>query len=144
VVTYHWMTGAQFLNAVALGQITPGPVVQTVAVVGYAASGVWGGLLAAAVAFAPSFVFIIAGAGHFDRLRTDPRVQAFFVGAGSAVIGAIAGSVIPLGLELGHLWQLGVLALAAFWLLALRRGVVPALLAAGAIGAVAVLVGAPS
>ena len=123
VVTYHWMTGAQFLNAVALGQVTPGPVVQTVAVVGYAASGLWGGVLAAAMAFAPSFVFVIAGAGHFDRLRADPRVQAFFVGAGSAVIGAIAGSAIPLGLELAHLWQLGVLALAAFWLLARRGGV---------------------
>ena len=68
VVTYHWMTGTQFLNAVALGQITPGPVVQTVAVVGYAAGGIGGGLLAALVAFAPSFCFIIAGAPHFDRL----------------------------------------------------------------------------
>jgi chromate transporter len=51
---YHWMSSAQFLNAVALGQITPGPLVQTVAVVGYAAAGVGGGLLAAAVAFARS------------------------------------------------------------------------------------------
>lgn len=144
VVTYHWMTGAQFLNAVALGQVTPGPVVQTVAVVGYAASGLWGGVLAAAVAFAPSFVFLIAGATHFDRLRSDLRVQAFFIGAGSAVIGAIAGSAIPLGRELSHLWQLGVLGLAAIWLLALRRGVVLALVAAGAIGVVAVLAGAPS
>ena len=144
VVTYHWMTGAQFLNAVALGQVTPGPVVQTVAVVGYAAHGPWGGVLAAVAAFAPSFVFIMAGARHFDRLRTDPRVQAFFVGAGSAVIGAIAGSSIPLGLELAHLWQLGVLALAAVWLLVLRRGVVPALVAAGMIGVVAVLCGAPA
>jgi chromate transporter len=144
VVTYHWMTGAQFLNAVALGQVTPGPVVQTVAVVGYAASGLWGGLLAASVAFAPSFVFVIAGATHFERVRTNARVQAFFVGAGSAVIGAIAGSAIPLGLELAHLWQLGVLGLAAVWLLALRRGVVLALLGAGAIGIVAVLAGAPA
>ena len=46
VVTYHWMSGGQFLNAVALGQVTPGPVVQTVAVVGYAAGGLGGGLLA--------------------------------------------------------------------------------------------------
>ncbi len=144
VVTYHWMTGAQFLNAVALGQITPGPVVQTVAVVGYAASGFWGGLLAAAIAFAPSFAFIIAGATHFDRLRSDARVQAFFVGAGSAVIGAIAGSAIPLGLELAHVWQLGVLMLVAIWLLVLRRGVVPVLLMAGAIGVLTVLAGAPS
>jgi chromate transporter len=95
VHTYHWMTDAQFLNAVALGQITPGPVVQTVAVVGYAAAGVGGGLLAALVAFGPSFLFVIGGASHFDRLRADQRVQAFLTGAGPTVIGAIAGSAIP-------------------------------------------------
>ncbi len=144
VVTYHWMTGAQFLDAVALGQVTPGPVVQTVAVVGYAASGLWGGVLAAAIAFAPSFIFVVAGARHFDRLRSDPRIRDFFVGAGAAVIGAIGGSAIPLGSELAHLWQVGVLAVAAVWLLALRRGVVLALVGAGIIGLVAVLAGAPS
>ena len=142
VVTYHWMTGTQFLNAVALGQITPGPVVQTVAVVGYAAGGIGGGLLAALVAFAPSFCFVIVGAPHFDRLRADPRIQAFLTGAGAAVIGAIAGSAIPLGRELAHLWQLGVLGLAAAWLLLLRRSVVPALLAAGVLGVIAVMAGA--
>lgn len=63
---YHWMTDGQFLNAVALGQVTPGPVVHTVAVVGYAAAGIWGALLAAAVAFAPSFSFILIGAERFD------------------------------------------------------------------------------
>ena len=68
---YHWMTDAQFLNAVALGQVTPGPVVHTVAVVGYAAAGIGGGLLAAAVAFAPSFAFVLLGADRFDRLRAD-------------------------------------------------------------------------
>jgi chromate transporter len=143
VVTYHWMTGAQFLNAVALGQITPGPVVQTVAVVGYAAGGVGGGLLAALVAFAPSFLFIIGGASHFDRLRADARMQAFLTGAGAAVIGAIAGSAVPLGRELAHLWQLGILGLAAIWLLGLRRGVVPALFACGVLGVIAVFAGAP-
>jgi chromate transporter len=144
VVTYHWMSGAQFLNAVALGQITPGPVVQTVAVVGYAAGGVGGGLLAALVAFAPSFGFVIAGAPHFDRLRSDARIGAFLTGAGAAVIGAIAGSAIPLGRELGHLWQLGLLGLAAVWLLGLRRGVVAALLTAGVLGVIAVMAGAPA
>jgi len=53
VDTYHWMTHAQFLDAVALGQLTPGPVTLTVASVGYAAAGIAGGLLASLVAFAP-------------------------------------------------------------------------------------------
>src|SRR4029453_7489881 len=77
---YHWMSDAQFLNAVALGQITPGPVVQTVAVVGYAAAGLGGGLLASAVAFSPSFAFVLLGAPRFDRLRGDERVRAFLDG----------------------------------------------------------------
>jgi chromate transporter len=88
---YHWMTGAQFLNAVALGQITPGPVVQTVAVVGYAAAGLGGGLLASVVAFSPSFAFILLGAHHFDRIRADRRARTFLDGAGPAAIGAILG-----------------------------------------------------
>src|SRR5262249_56794570 len=61
VHVYHWMTDSQFLNAVALGQVTPGPVVATIAAVGYAAYGIGGGLLAAAVAFIPSFSFIPLG-----------------------------------------------------------------------------------
>ena len=120
---YHWMTGGQFLNAVALGQITPGPVVQTVAVVGYAAAGVAGGLLAAVVAFAPSFAFILLGASRFDRLRGNHQVSAFLGGAGPAAIGAILGSAIPLARALTQPWQYAVLAGAAVLLL-LRRGVV--------------------
>lgn len=143
VHTYHWMTAGRFLSAVALGQVTPGPVVQTVAVVGYAAGGVGGGLLASLVAFTPSFVFVLAGAPHFDRLRSSRAVQAFLTGAGPAAIGAIAGSAVPLGLALSHLWQVGVLALAAAWLVGLRRGVVPGLVAAGALGLAAAMAGAP-
>ncbi|MEE1926748.1 chromate efflux transporter [Streptomyces sp. TRM 70351] len=144
VHTYGWMTDAQFLNAVALGQVTPGPVVQTVAVVGYAAAGPAGGLLAALVAFGPSFLLVIAGGRRFDRLRSRPFAQHFFLGAGPAVIGAIAGSAIPLTLALQHAWQYGVLAAAAVWLLAARRGVVPALLGAGLLGVAAALGGLPA
>ena len=143
VHVYHWMTGAQFLNAVALGQITPGPVVQTVAVVGYAAAGLGGGLLAALVAFAPSFAFVLVGGRHFDRLRANPAVQAFLTGAGPAAIGAIAGSSIPLGLALTHLWQVGVLGAALLWMLALRRNVVIGLVAAALVGIVVSLFGVP-
>src|SRR6202041_305210 len=131
VVTYHWMTGAQFLNAVALGQVTPGPVVLTVAVVGYAARGVVGGLIATVVAFTPSFVFVLVGGPRFDHIRTNSPAPAFLPGAGPAVIGAIAGSAIPLGLSFQHLWQIPVLAGALVWLFAARRGVVSGLLLAG-------------
>jgi chromate transporter len=143
VTTYHWMSGAQFLNAVALGQITPGPVVQTVAVVGYAARGVAGGLLAALIAFAPSFAFVLVGGPRFDQIRANTAVESFFSGAGPAVIGAIAGSAIPLGRSLQHLWQIPILAGALVWFFVLRRGVVSGLLVAGVIGTAVVLAGVP-
>jgi chromate transporter len=131
---YHWMTGAQFLNAVALGQITPGPVVQTVAVIGYAAAGIGAGLLAALVAFAPSFAFVLLGGRHFDRIRGDQRARAFLEGAGPAAIGAIYGSVVTLTREITHPWQYLVLAGAAALMFVLRRGVVLTLLSAAAVG----------
>ena len=140
---YHWMTDGQFLNAVALGQVTPGPVVHTVAVVGYAAAGVGGALLASAVAFAPSFSFILIGGERFDRLRQSVGVRAFLDGAGPATIGAIIGSAIPLARALSETWQLAVLAVSAVALFALNRGVVVTLLGAGAIGAGVGLSGGP-
>jgi chromate transporter len=140
---YHWMTAAQFLNAVALGQITPGPVVQTVAVVGYAAAGLAGGILASVVAFTPSFSFVLLGAHRFDRLRGDPRARAFLGGAGPAAIGAILGSAIPLTRALTQPWQYAVLGAALVLMLALRRGVVLTLIAAGAVGTLIALAGGP-
>ena len=143
VSTYHWMSGTQFLSVVALGQITPGPVVQTVAAVGYAARGLGGGLLAALIVFTPSFVFVIVGAPHFDRVRANTSVRSFLRGAGPAVIGAIAGSAIPLGRSLTHLWQIPILACAIVLLLAFRRNVVICLLLAGATGLLLGLSGVP-
>jgi chromate transporter len=143
VNTYHWMSSSQFLSAVALGQITPGPVVQTVSAVGYVAGGLGAALLAALCAFSPSFAFVLAGGPHFDRLRADRRVQAFLTGAGAAAIGAIAGSAIPLGRALDHLWQVGILGLAALWLIVWRRGVVPALVGGAGLGVIAAWAGAP-
>ena len=140
---YHWMTDSQFLSAVALGQITPGPVVQTVSVVGYAAAGVVGGLLAAVVAFAPSFVFVLAGGRYFDRLRANGTVKAFLTGAGPAAIGAIAGSAITLTLALSEPWQIAVLGVSAVWFLVIRQNVAVGLAAAGVIGVLAAFAGAP-
>jgi chromate transporter len=143
VDTYHWMTNSEFLNAVALGQVTPGPVTGTIAAVGYAAHGVGGALLAAAVAFVPSFSFILLGGGRFERLRANADARAFLDGAGPAAIGAILGATIPLTGALSETWQYLVLAGAALSLLALRRGIVLTLLAAGLAGVVIALAGGP-
>jgi chromate transporter len=101
------------------------------------------GLLAALVAFAPSFSFILIGAERFDRLRANHGVRAFLDGAGPAAIGAIAGAAIPLAIALTETWQLAVLSGAAVALFALRRGIVLTLIAAGAAGALASALGAP-
>jgi chromate transporter len=143
VHTYHWMTNSEFLNAVALGQVTPGPVVATIAAVGYAAHGLEGGILAAIVAFTPSFSFILFGGDRFRWLRGNAHARAFLDGAGPAAIGAILGAAVTLALALHEAWQAGVLAAAAIALLALRRGVVVTLLCAGAIGVVIALAGGP-
>jgi chromate transporter len=143
VHTYHWMTTAQFLGAVALGQVTPGPVVLTVGVVGYAAAGVAGCLLAVLIAFAPSFIFVLTGGRHFEAFRRSAAAQAFLGGAGPAAIGAIGGAAITLGLGLTQLWQVGVLVAAGLWLLILRRGVVIAILVGAAIGITVALAGGP-
>ena len=142
-VGHHWMTSGQFLNGVALGQITPGPVVQTVATVGYAAAGLGGGLLAALVAFSPSFVFVLGGARHFGALRRNRGAQSFLDGAGPAAIGAILGAAVTLARALTEPWQFAVLAGAAVPLLGLRRGVVTTLLAAAAVGLIIALAGGP-
>ena len=134
VSTYHWMTNAQFLNAVALGQITPGPVVQTVAVVGYSARGLTGALLAAFIAFTPSFIFVLIGAPRFEKIRKNKNVASFFAGAGTAVLGAIAGASVPLTRALHHGWQIALLLLMFVWVFLLRKGVVSGLLICGAVG----------
>lgn len=142
VSVHHWMSGPQFLSAVALGQVTPGPVVLTVAAVGYAAGGVGAGLLAAVIAFAPSFAFVLGGSALLERALEDSRARAFMAGAAPAAAGAIIGASIPLAGAIGVWWQGVVLAGAAIALLVLRAGVVEVMLGAAAIGAIGALTGA--
>jgi chromate transporter len=134
----HWLTSAQFLNAVALGQITPGPVIHTVAVVGYAVAGVGGALVAAAIAFSPSFLFVLLGGRHFSALRDNALASSFLGGAGPAAIGAILGAAVPLASALQAWWQFVLLVAAALALLVLRRSVVITLVTLGVIGALLV------
>jgi chromate transporter len=117
--------------------------VQTVAVVGYAAAGVRGALLAAVIAFAPSFAFILGGARHFSSLRSNGQAQSFLGGAGPAAIGAIAGASLPLALAISQAWQVVILFGAFVFIVGLRRSVVLTLVSAGVIGAIGAALGLP-
>ena len=142
VERHGWMTGAEFLDAVAFGQLTPGPVTHTVALVGWAAAGLAGALLAALIAFAPSFLVIALGGEGFARLRANRDARAFLDGAGPAAVGAILGAAVPLAQALGEWWQLGVLAAAALLLL-LRRPPLWALAGGALTGLAVALAGGP-
>jgi chromate transporter len=142
VDTHGWMTQAQFLNAVAFGQLTPGPVVQTVAVVGYAAGGLGGALLASVIAFAPSFLFVLVLAPRFHGLRANVTARAFLDGAGPAAIGAILGASLLLLDGVHHAWQWVLLAAAALALIA-RASPLVVLVAGLLIGVAAWALGAP-
>jgi chromate transporter len=137
---HHWMSSAQFLNAVALGQVTPGPVTQTVAVVGYAAAGIGGALLASLIAFVrvhpAGRVALRPVTGGCQRPQLPERRRA---GRHRRHL----GTAVPLAGALSEPWQYAVLAAAAVMLLALRRGVVPTLLLAGAVGGTVALGGGP-
>ena len=136
VDSYRWMTDGQFLNAVALGQVTPGPVVHTVAAVGYAAAGVGGALLAAAVAFAPSFSSSCSAARASMRCaRTRPSAPSS-TAPGRRRSARSWAPAIPLALALRQPWQGAVLAAAFVALVVLRRGIVVTLIAAGLAGTV--------
>jgi chromate transporter len=94
---FGWLTDHQFLDAVAVALITPGPVVITVAFIGYLVAGVAGAALAAAGIFLPVYVFTVIPAPWFRRHRHNPQLRAFATGATSAASGAIAGAVVVLG-----------------------------------------------
>jgi chromate transporter len=139
---HGWMTDTEFLNAVAFGQLTPGPVTHTVALVGWAAAGIGGALLAAAIAFAPSFLAIALGGERFGRLRGNRSARAFLDGAGPAAVGAILGAAVPLAAGLGEWWQVATLAAAAV-LLALGRPPLWALGGGALAGLAVALAGGP-
>lgn len=93
---FGWMTRSQFIDGVALGELTPGPVVITAAFVGYKVAGALGALVATVAIFLPSFGFIMFASPWLRRLRQNPGVKRFLKGVLPAVLGAIAAAVIPL------------------------------------------------
>jgi chromate transporter len=93
---HHWLTDKQFVDAVAVAMITPGPVVITVAFIGYLVAGVAGASAAALGIFLPVYVVVIALAPSYKRWARNPQLNAFVRGVTAAATGAIAGSVVVL------------------------------------------------
>lgn len=93
----QWLSERQFLDAVAVAMITPGPVVITVAFIGYLVAGPLGGLVAAIAVFLPCYLLVVIPARYFRRSVYDPRVKAFVEGVTAAAAGAIAGAALVLG-----------------------------------------------
>jgi chromate transporter len=97
VLQNHWLNERQFLDAVAVGIITPGPVVITAAFVGYLVAGFWGSLVSALGVFLPVYLFVLFIGRYIIRYRDHPALKGFVKGATAAASGAIAGAAVILG-----------------------------------------------
>jgi len=93
---HHWLTDQQFVDAVAVAMITPGPVVITVAFIGYLIGGFWGATVAALGMFIPVYLIVVVLAPSYKRWAKNPQLGAFVQGVTAAATGAIAGAVIVL------------------------------------------------
>ncbi len=108
---FHWLSEQQFLDAVAVAMITPGPVVITTAFIGYLVAGPLGGAVAALGTFVPCYLFTVIPAPHFSRLAKNRSLKAFVDGVSAAATGAIAGAAFVLGKR--AIFDLPTLAIAA-------------------------------
>lgn len=138
VADYHWLNERQFLDAVAVAMITPGPVVITVAFIGYLVAGPVGAVVAALGVFLPCYLLVILPARYFRRAVADPHVKAFVDGVTAAAAGAIAGAAFVLGRRaIVDLPTIAIGALTLLVLIRVKRAPEPVLIAAaGVIGLV--------
>lgn len=123
VQDHHWLTEAQFLDAVAVAMITPGPVVITVAFIGYLVSGTIGACAAALGVFLPVYLFVVIVGPFYKRFAGNVQIRSFVQGVTAAATGAIAGAVVVLGRHsIRDLWTASI-AVATF--LVLSRWKIP-------------------
>lgn len=99
VTDFHWLTEKQFVDAVAVAMVTPGPVVIMTGFIGYLVAGIQGATLASLATFVPCYLITVIAAPHFKKHSKRPGLMAFVDGITAAAVGAIAGSVIVLGMR---------------------------------------------
>jgi chromate transporter len=121
VAQHHWLTDGQLLDGVALSVATPGPFMLFTTFAGYLAGGVAGAILATFFVFLPSFIFVLGGAHHVEKLRDNRTIQAFLGGASAAVVGIIAVVSLVLIPEAIVGWVSIVIFLAAFLAIVLLK-----------------------
>jgi chromate transporter len=133
---YGWLTERQFLDAVAVSMITPGPVVITVAFIGYLVAGPVGGTLAALGMFLPTYLAVVLAAPSFHRVTANRHLKAAVDGVTAAATGAIAGAVVVLGRRaITDAATAGIAGMTMLVLLGVRRVPEPlVIIAAGAVG----------
>jgi chromate transporter len=114
---YHWLSGGQLLDGVALSVATPGPFMLFVTFVGYLAGGLMGAILATVFVFLPSFIFVLFGAKYMEQVRQNRWIQAFLSGASAAVVGVIMVVSLMLIPEAFTTWASIGLGLVTFFLI---------------------------
>ncbi|HSF05466.1 MAG TPA: chromate transporter [Methylomirabilota bacterium] len=132
VQEYRWLNDQQFLDAVAVAMLTPGPIVITVAFIGYLVASVPGAVAAAVGVFLPVYLFVVIPFPWFDRISANFQVKAFVGGVTAAASGAIAGACVVLARRAiidGPTLLIGVAALGVMWRFKVPE---PLLIAAGA------------
>ena len=134
----HWITAEEFLEALAVGQITPGPVIMVAAFVGYKVAGVAGATVAAAAIFLPSFILMLSILPLLDRVRALAWMRAAMRGISPAVVGAIALTVVQLTPHAApDAFRGALLVLTVLAILLWRMRVLPAVLCGGLLGILA-------
>jgi chromate transporter len=137
VVQNHWLSQRQFLDAVAVGLITPGPVVITAVFIGYVVAGVPGAFVSAIGIFLPIFLGVVIPGRWFVRHRGDRRVHAFVMGATAGAVGAIAGATVVLARQAivdAPTALIAVASLVLLWRFKFKLKEPIVILAAGALG----------
>jgi chromate transporter len=130
-----WLSGAQFMDGIALGQVTPGPIVMTGAFVGYAIAGVTGALVATITVFSPSLIFLCAAMPFADRLLASPMAQRVLKGSLISLVGLLAAVAVRFSLSVEWGVVEAVIALAAFIALRIKADILWVVIAGAAVSA---------